>query len=84
MAKGEKIQPQQPTQPPMSFTDYVTVLRNQIVLSYDGAKELALKNFDDITKRLIEQIQANQALQAKGKEVPPLVTPNKEKPNPRK
>jgi len=81
MAKDEKQQKQE--QQPMSFSDYITVLRNQIVLSYDGAKEIALKNFDDITKRLIEQIQANQE-QAKTTENPPLVTPNKEKPNPRK
>ncbi len=71
-------------QPPMSFSDYIAVLRNQIVLSYDGAKEIALKNYDDITKRLLEQIRANQALQAKTKETSPLVTPNKEKPKKRK
>ena len=71
-------------QPPMSFTDYVSILRNQIVLSYDSSKEIALKNFDDITKRLVEQIQANQALQEKSKESKPLVTPTKEKPNKRK
>lgn len=71
-------------QPPMSFSDYIAVLRNQIVLSYDGAKEIALKNYDDITKRLLEQIRANQALQSKTKEEPPLVTPTKEKPKKRK
>lgn len=85
MAKNQKKetvkQTQTQTQPPMSFNDYVTVLRNQIVLSYDGSKELALKNFDDITKRLVEQIQVNQALRAKPET--PLVTPDKE-PNTRK
>lgn len=77
MAKNGKAQPaKQPEQPPMSFSDYVTVLRNQIVLAYDGAKEVALKNFDDITKKLVEQIQANQALQQPKEE--PIVTPDKE------
>lgn len=80
MAKNGKTQTQtikQPaSQPPMSFSDYITVLRNQIVLSYDGAKEIALKNFDDITKKLVEQIQANQALQQPKED--PIVTPNKE------
>ena len=81
MAKNGKTQTiKQPEgkqqQPPMSFSDYVTVLRNQIVLSYDGAKEVALKNFDDVTKKLVEQIQANQALQQPKEE--PIVTPDKE------
>ena len=70
-------------QPPMSFSDYIAVLRNQIILSYDGAKEVALKNYDDITKRLLEQIRANQALQANANKTP-LVTPDKEKPKKRK
>ena len=84
MAKDEKPQPA-PQQQPMSFTDYITVLRNQIVLSYDGAKEIAIKNFDDITKKLVEQIQVNQEAQAQAKkDSTPLVTPDKEKPNPRK
>ena len=74
MAKEKAIKPTD--QPPMSFSDYVTVLRNQIVLSYDGAKEVALKNFDDVTKRLVEQIQANQALRQPKED--PIVTPNKE------
>ena len=84
MAKEEKKQPQPQKQQPVSFSDYVTVLRNQIVLSYDGAKEVALKNFDDITRRLIEQLQTTQALQAKTTNTPPLVTPDKVKPNKRK
>lgn len=76
MAKDQKKEIVKQTQPPMSFSEYVTILRNQIILSYDGAKETAIKNFDDITKRLVEQIQANQALQAKPEK--PLVTPDKE------
>jgi len=84
MSKDGKTQTQtikQPSgQPPMSFSDYITVLRNQIVLSYDGAKEIALKNFDDITKKLVEQIQANQALKEQKSEPKetPIVTPSKE------
>lgn len=81
MAKNGKqvVQAQAtPQQPNMSLSEYVTVLRNQIVLSYDGSKEIAIKNFDDITKKLVEQIQANQALQEKAKETEPLVTPDKE------
>ena len=71
-------------QPPMSFSDYIAVLRNQIILSYDGAKEIALKNYDDVTKRLLEQIRANQELQAKSLKTEPLVTPDKDKPKKRK
>ena len=83
MAKEAK-QAKAPEQPPMSFSDYVTALRNQIVLSYDNAKEVALKNFDDITRRLVEQIQANQAKTEVKAEPAPLVAPDKEKDKSRK
>jgi len=54
------------TTPPqtMNLTEYVGILRNQIVLAYDGSKEIALKNFDDITKRLVDQLQINLDLKA--------------------
>lgn len=42
----------------MTLTEYVAHLRNQIVISYDGAKEIALKNYDDISKRFAESHNA--------------------------
>ena len=35
----------------LTLEQYVSTLRNQIVLSYDSAKEVALRNFDDISKK---------------------------------
>lgn len=47
----------------VSFQEYVNILRNNIVLSYDSAKEQALKSFDAIVQKLDEQLKINQALQ---------------------
>jgi len=40
----------------MSFKDYYQIMRNQIILAYDGAKEIALRNFDDMAKKLEEKL----------------------------
>ncbi len=55
----------------LTLEQYVSTLRNQIVLSYDSAKELALKNYDDISKRFAEahntlMIQAKAESDKKG------------------
>jgi hypothetical protein len=49
----------------LTLEQYISTLRNQIVLSYDGAKEVALRNFDDMSKKfgelyVKEQAQAEQ------------------------
>ena len=38
----------------LTLEQYVSTLRNQIVLSYDSAKEVALRNFDDMSKKFGE------------------------------
>ena len=40
----------------VSFVDFYRTYRGQIVLAYDGAKELALKNFDEIAQKLQEAL----------------------------
>jgi len=52
MSKDEKQQ--------ITFEQYISTLRNQIVLAYDGAKEVALRNFDDLTKKFVESISNQQ------------------------
>jgi hypothetical protein len=47
----------------MTFEQYISTMRNQIVLSYDGAKEVALRNFDDLTKKFAELYAQQQAQQ---------------------
>ena len=49
----------------MTLQEFVSTLRNNIILSLDGGKEQALKSFDVITQKLVEQIQINQKLQEK-------------------
>ena len=49
MSKDEKQQ--------ITFEQYISTLRNQIVLAYDGAKEVALRNFDDLTKLIIKKME---------------------------
>lgn len=39
------------------FRDYYQRNRNQIVLSYDQAKEIALRNFDEMASKLAEQFE---------------------------
>ncbi len=46
----------------VSFQEYVQTKRSQIVLAYDGAKEIALKNFDDMVNKFAEQLQLVEAL----------------------
>ena len=46
----------------VSFQEYIGVKRGQIVLAYDGAKEIALKNFDEIVTKFAEQLQVVEAL----------------------
>jgi hypothetical protein len=44
----------------ISLQEYVGSLRNQIVLSYDNSKEVALRSFDDMTRKYIELLRANE------------------------
>lgn len=45
----------------LTLEQYISTLRNQIVLSYDGAKEVALRNFDDVSKKFGELYTKEQA-----------------------
>lgn len=47
----------------LTLEQYISTLRNQIVLSYDGAKEVALRNFDDVSKKFGELYAKAQAEQ---------------------
>ena len=47
----------------ITLEQYVSTLRNQIVLSYDSAKEVALRNFDDVSKKFGELYNKAQAEQ---------------------
>jgi len=66
----------QPQGKQMTFQEFAGTLRNNIVLSYDSAKEVALRSFDQMTKKLDEQLQINQAL-AETKEKP-LIEPKED------
>ncbi len=46
----------------ISYAEYIATLRNQIVISYDNAKEVALRNFDDVSKKWGEQLATVQSL----------------------
>ena len=46
----------------VSFQEYVSIKRNQIIIAYDNSKEIALRNFDDIVKKLGEQMRINEGL----------------------
>ncbi len=50
---------QAPEKQQISLQEYVGSLRNQIVLSYDSSKEVALRSFDDITRKYIELLRTN-------------------------
>lgn len=52
MSKDDKQQ--------ITFEQYISTMRNQIVLAYDGAKEVALRNFDDLTKKFVESMSNQQ------------------------
>ncbi|KKM94111.1 hypothetical protein LCGC14_1201620 [marine sediment metagenome] len=65
------------SQEKVSFQEYVGARRNQIVLAYDGAKETALKYFDDIAQKWGEQLQINEAMKKTLEKNP--VTPKVEK-----
>jgi phage anti-repressor protein len=59
----------------LTLEQYVSTLRNQIVLSYDSAKEVALRNFDDMSKKFGElYIKAQEQAKAEQK---PQVTETK-------
>jgi hypothetical protein len=45
---------QQPQE--VSFQEYVGMKRNQIVLAYEQAKEIATKNYDDIVQKLAQEM----------------------------
>jgi hypothetical protein len=47
----------------LTLEQYISTLRNQIVLSYDSAKEVALRNFDDVSKKFGELYVKSQAEQ---------------------
>jgi len=57
----------------VSFQEYIATRRGQIVLAYDGAKEIALRNFDEMVGKLAEQLQIVEALKSASKPNP--VTP---------
>ena len=61
-------QQQQPKE--VSYQEYVGSKRNQIVLAYDQAKEIALRNFDDMAQKLAEAMSQNAKDNA-----PPAPTP---------
>ncbi len=50
----------QPEGKQVSLQEYVGSLRNNIVLSYDNSKEVALRAFDDMTRKYIELLRANE------------------------
>ena len=62
----------------LTLEQYVSTLRNQIVLSYDSAKEVALRNFDDMSKKFGELYNKAQA-EAKAEQKPQVTEPKKGK-----
>jgi len=52
----------QQERPQISLQEYISRSRNQIVLAYDGAKEIALKGFDDLTSKYVEALQTIEKL----------------------
>jgi|TARA_B110000285_G_scaffold83017_1_gene95514 hypothetical protein len=64
----------------LTLEQYVSTLRNQIVLSYDSAKEVALRNFDDMSKKFGELYNKAQAEEkAKAEQKPQVTEPKKGK-----
>ena len=61
----------------LTLEQYISTLRNQIVLSYDGAKEVALRNFDDMSKKFGELYNKAQAEEKAQAEQKPQVTETK-------
>ena len=61
----------------LTLEQYVSTLRNQIVLSYDSAKEVALRNFDDVSKKFGELYNKAQAEEQAQAEQKPQVTETK-------
>ena len=61
----------------LTLEQYVSTLRNQIVLSYDSAKEVALRNFDDVSKKFGELYVKAQAEEKAQAEQKPQVTETK-------
>ena len=47
----------------MTFIEYVSVLRSQIILVHEQAKELSLKHFDDIAQKLDATLKINESLE---------------------
>lgn len=64
----------------LSLQEYVGSLRNQIVLSYDNSKEVALRSFDDMTRKYIELLRANEEEKKKSEEKPKTDTKTDSKP----
>ena len=61
----------------LTLEQYISTLRNQIVLSYDSAKEVALRNFDDVSKKFGELYVKAQAEEQAQAEQKPQVTETK-------
>lgn len=61
----------------VTFAEFYRTYRGQIVLAYDGAKELALKNFDDIAQKLQEALLEIDKLKH-NTETPVVVEPKNE------
>ena len=47
----------------MTFVEYIGVLRSQIILVHEQAKELSLKHFDDIVQKLDGYMKINESLE---------------------
>lgn len=45
----------------VTLQQYVSTLRNQIIISYDNAKEIALRNFDDMATKLAQHLQDHKS-----------------------
>lgn len=46
--------------PELPFNELYKIMRGQIILSYDNAKEIALKHFDDMAGRFADQLEINE------------------------
>lgn len=54
----------------VSFAEYANVKRGEIVLTYDNAKERALRNFDDMAQKVAELMQQIEIMRKEKEEKP--------------
>lgn len=62
MSQQTKPKPQ-PQPKEMTFQEYYTNMRGNIIVSYDGAKELALKALDDLAGKFADSMKQVETLQ---------------------